>query len=566
MIEFLQIKFKNILSYGNYDTVIKLNTNDITVVYGKNGAGKSTFLDAMSFVLFGKPFRKINKGRLVNSINNKAMVVEIELNSSGNFYKIVRGIKPNIFEIYKNDEMLNIFANVVDQQEWLEKNILGFNHKSMTQLIVLGSATFMPFMQLSKADRRSVIEDILEINVLSEMLVNLKKKSGVVRAKISDYREFERIHKMKESGKIELLAQIKTNSKSRISEIDDEIKSYSEKIKLLKFEFLKTHEEIQKLKHTLEQYNQTLKDNDNIKSIIKGNESEIKLMERLLKDAKNSKCGTCGGDIEIDNDKINEYEKNINSLYCDNEDLQIESNSNDDYITNLQGTKKHYDSLILLKTKLTAEAENYAKILKSSKEKKSKITEDDGAEKDIENEIIEIRKNLKKNNDDLGIRQKQLEHINYCMELLRDDGVKQQILNDYLPIINKRINYYLECMNFNVSFNLDGQFEETINSRHRDTFQYESFSEGEKQRIDLALLFTWRDIAQIRNSANTNLLVIDEVADGSLDEQGINDFIQILNNNSENLSTFIVTHDNNTIQMFNKQMLIEKNKGFSYVV
>lgn len=570
MIVFKAIRWKNLLSTGNQFTEIKLDQNQNALIVGENGAGKSTILDALTFALFGKPFRKINKPMLVNSVNEKACEVQIEFNSNGREYKIVRGIKPNIFEIYCDGTMINQDSTTKDYQEHLEKFILKMNYKSFTQIVILGSASFVPFMQLTPADRRSVIEDLLDIQIFSMMNVLVKQKFLMNKQALEVNRVSLSAKEEKKFYVEKTLASLRQNNEEK------------------KSDYLA---QLLRLRQTLSEVQKSIADSEEERSAILTRTTDTKALKdkytklvsmsskidtnlkRTKKDlafyCENDNCPTCRQPIEAEfkatevktgESKIAEYEsgltaigeqiKNTIKLIEDVDGLLMQAEK---IRSDIQKDKLHASSV----EKRIAEIEDELEQLEHS----DKLVTDNEAE--YAETVKEIDRLVKEKQDLLT--EKQL--IDTAINLLKDGGIKTKIIKQYLPIINKSINKYLAKMGFFVNFNINEQFEETIKSRHRDEFSYQNFSEGEKTRIDLALLFTWRAIAKMRNSVNTNLLILDEVLDGSLDNNGTDEFLKIMWELLSDTNTFVISHKSDIMHdKFQKVYRFSKIKNFSQLV
>lgn len=570
MIQFEVIRWKNFLSTGNAFTEIKLNDTPNALIIGENGAGKSTILDALCFSLFGKPFRKINKPQLTNTVNNKDCVVEIEFKTNNKQYKIVRGIKPNIFEIWCEGVCLNQDSASKDYQDHLEKFILKMNYKSFTQIVILGSASFTPFMQLSPADRRIVIEDLLDIQIFSVM-------SSIVKQRWQTNKD------LIERNRIELSSA--ESSKDYITKTLESLrKNNNDKLEVLHRQLEeneKTVKEIEGEIATLEEAREAvISQTTSIATLKAKHQKLIKLQsqietkkDRFDKDIaffeKNDDCPTCRQpiDTEFKTSKIDENKTEITTL---DKGLVNLSNEIDKIITSINEIE------VLLK-----KAENLRNEITGRKSRKSALI---STLNDLEDSIEQI-----KNSDDLTMssvdelskvteRMQELiaektiltdekKYIETATQLLKDGGIKTKIIKQYLPIINKHINAYLVKMGFFVNFNIDEQFEETIKSRYRDVFSYQNFSEGEKTRIDLALLFTWRAIAKLKNSVNCNLLILDEIFDGSLDTNGTDEFIKIMWSLTGDANVFVISHKQDQMfDKFKKVYKFEKRKNFSRLV
>ena len=568
MIIFKKVRWKNFLSTGNTFTEILLDKNPSTLVVGENGAGKSTILDALCFVLFNKPFRQISKSQLLNSINLRDAVVEIEFETQNKYIKIVRGMKPNLFEIYVDDIMINQNANAKDYQKHLETQILKFNYRSFTQFVILGSSTFVPFMQLNTKNRRDVVEDILDIKIFSLMNLVLKTKYREVSTNARDTKYSQDLTKNKIQMQEKYITDARNNRENLLTEKKNLLATNEEDIISKKAEELKVKEKNDELLNAMISEKQVVDKRDKLKDIqhtLKGkhhrNESMISFLE------KNDECPTCEQQID------KEFKtRSIQVRERDNVELS-------------EGLNKLSDEMNKVNTKLS-EYKKIAKQIQSNEieigKSRSAILEISRFNAKLEAEIENIEENqidkkdleeLEKLKDKLyGLEttskkyKEELFYYDVARNLLQDTGIKTKIVKQYLPIMNKLVNTYLSSMDFFCNFNLDENFNETIKSRFRDDFSYANFSEGEKMRIDLALLFTWRAIAKMKNSTNTNLLILDEIFDSSLDSSGTDDFLKILNTfNNENV--FVISHKQDMLfDKFRHTIKFEKNRNFSHVV
>ena len=566
MIVFEKIRWKNFLSTGNVFTEVDLTSHKTNLIIGSNGAGKSTVLDALTFSLFGKPFRKINKPMLVNSINEKACVVEIEFVIGKTDYKIVRGIKPNVFEIYQNGQMLDQSSTVVDYQKQLEQNILKMNYKSFTQIVVLGSSTFVPFMKLPVASRREIIEDILDIQIFSVMNTLLKDK---VRDNNEEIKDLE--YKLKLStDKIELQKNymLELEKKTNI-----EIEKKQSAIEILRTDKATALKDVADQTVVLADYNTELKTlADNKKKLKQLNTFRVKIQQKINTCKKeteffinNHVCPTCTQEIGQDfrDQKIVEGDKELLTLekgFSDLEKSIEQEEQRESKFMELSEQIVEINSIInQLNYEITSldqqindkeiEIQDLNAPTSSKKAEFEKLTAYVDEKKVIKDRFI----SSKKDKDTLSV----------AGQLLKDNGIKSRIIKRYLPAMNKLIGDYLRKMDFYVNFTLDENFEETIKSRYRDVFSYESFSEGEKARIDLALLLTWRSIAKLKNSVDTNLLILDEIFDGSLDASGTSELGWILRNFDDNTNVFVISHKENLDGKFDRTITFEKVKNFS---
>ena len=561
------MKWKNFLSTGNTFIEIYLDKNPTTLIIGENGAGKSTILDAMCFVLFGKPFRIINKAQLVNSVNNRETIVEIEFKVRTRDYKVIRGIRPNKFEIYCNGEMVNQDANSRDYQKYLEQNILKLNYRSFTQVVILGNSTFIPFMQLRAKHRREVVEEILDIKIFSLMNMILKNKIKDLTDSLRDINyqyelTFEKIGLQENyiddlkknknkiiKDKTTLLAgnqeeifnktkqkeEIKTENESLLNDIDDKVK---------------TEDKLQKL--------------NNIRSTLVEKHKQHSGMIGFFKD--NSDCPTCEQHIDemFKKKMIVAKTGDVGKIVKGIKELKIELDKTDNRIKEIKSiTEKIRKNDVKI-------AQSNSSILELEKFNTQLETEINVFEKgDVGKSDQDKLKGFQKNLTTIETQRNTLKEDKIYSEaartMLQDTGIKTKIIKQYLPIMNKLINTYLTSMEFYVNFTLDESFNETIKSRFRDEFTYASFSEGEKMRIDLALLFTWRAIAKMKNSTNTNLLILDEIFDSSLDGTGTDEFLKILNTLTKE-NVFVISHKGDTLyDKFGSVIKFEKVKNFSHV-
>ena len=563
MITFKKLTWKNFLSTGNKETEVYLNKDSATLVVGSNGAGKSTMLDALSFALFGKPHRSINKPQLVNSINNKNCLTTVEFSVGRIEYRIIRGIKPNIFEVYRNGKLLNQESHSRDYQKIIEQNILKLNHKSFHQVVVLGSSNFIPFMQLPSHQRRNVIEDLLDIGIFTKMNGVLKEKIMALRHKMND--TDNELNILKETIKLQTahISELKKIDSTQEEKRTKEISSINEEISVLEGSNLE-------LQHEYDlNYKTTVEDHEKASSNKTSYTVEISNLKRNMDDVvkeskfyeKNDHCPTCSQDISTElkaskNKECQNKAKSLNSEYATTkEQLKVsESEVNNLYtqivhLNEVNNSVRQNDTRInILKNRV--EALSQKADVQDTTEAESKLSEDKG-------------KSLKL----LELRFEQTTLTSYfdaIGELLRDTGIKTKVIRQYLPIMNKLINQYLQVLDFFVLFHLDDSFNETIKSRHRDEFTYSSFSEGEKQRIDLSLLFSWRQIARMKNSANTNLLILDETFDSSMDADGVDNLLKILNTLGKETNVFIISHKQDLLEgKFPMKIEFEKIKNFS---
>ena len=564
MIIFKSIKYKNFLSSGNYFTEIPLDKSKSTLIVGHNGAGKSTMLDAISFALFGKPHRKISKNQLVNSINQKQSLVEVEFSIGKAQFKIVRGIKPNVFEIWKDGSMINQSSHALEYQKILEQNILKLNHKSFHQVVVLGSSSFIPFMQLNAGHRRNVIEDLLDINIFSKMNIILRERNSTLKENINTTNNETNIVKSKIEQQTKYIRDIAAVTEENKGKYEKQIKSGKEKIKKLQDENNNISKQLEEstaadeLKEIQKEKNEAIAHIAEIKQEMKA------IAKRGMFLEKNDECPTCDQPIA-----------NKEKLVFDtkNEAYQVQSTLNmvEGHSTTVdRKIIKLEEAMKAVKEKadnLNANNRDIVSINQSNEELQSYL------ESEVSADLTGAKRDLETMNSDkeslfeekLKLNE-QFAYNNVIAEMLRDTGIKTKIIKQYLPTINKLVNQYLQVLDFFVHFNLDENFNETIRSRHRDDFTYDSFSEGEKQRIDLSLLFTWRQIAKMKNSVATNLLVLDETFDSSLDHDGIENLLKILYTLDAGSNTFIISHKGDILDgKFESKIEFYKDKNFSKI-
>ena len=569
MILFEKIRWKNFLSTGNQFTEVELNKNSTTLIVGNNGAGKSTILDALCFVLFGKAFRKINKPQLINSINEKECLVEIELKIGSTDWMIRRGIKPNIFEIYRNGSVLDQSSSAIDQQKYLEQSILKMNYKSFTQIVILGSSNFVPFMQLTAASRREVIEDLLDIKIFSSMNAIIKEKIRSLKEEIRTLdlkKESVRDKVQMQQNFIEELenlgnANVSAN-KEKIANINVEIDNYNE-------ENIEISNKLTLLEKQLEEYvgaTDKLRKLGNLKGKISQKVSTITKEHKFFDE--NTVCPTCTQSIE------EEFRLNrIRSAQDNAKELQSGYKELEEAIKNEEQREHQFLDLSKEVTNLThGISQNNIRInglqkqIRSLEHEIQTITEN-LANRNSEHEKLEnFKKDLKSVYDDLSGKKEMIQYHDFSYSLLKDSGVKSKIIKKYLPLINQQVNRYLQMLDFYINFTLDEEFNETVQSPIHEDFSYSSFSEGEKQRIDLALLFTWREVAKFKNSTNTNLLILDEIFDSSLDGLGTEDFIKIIRYVVKDSNVFIISHKAGMEDRFESVFKFEKVKGFSRMI
>ena len=569
MITFKKIKWKNFLSTGQHFTEIDFQKNNTNLIIGANGAGRSTVLDALTFVLFNKSFRKINKNQLINQTNEKDCLVEIEFSVNSRDYLVRRGIKPNVFDIEVNGKQLHKESDDRINQKLLEENILKVNYKSFTQIVILGSSTFVPFMQLTTANRREVIEDLLDIRIFSTMNTIIKEK---IRTKKEEIKSLE-LKKQNLKDKVEMQksfieelenrgnANINAN-KRKISDLDTEVGTYMT-------ENAKTEEDI--FKYTKEQEEvigaaEKLGKLNNLKGKISQKVSTITKEHKFF--SENTVCPTCtqGIDERFRLDRIADAQNKAKELQKGFQELE-------ETIKSEQEREHQFTVLSKEITKLNHEiSQNNTRISLSQRQIRNLESEvqtitEQLKNRNTENEKLEeFRDNLQKTFDDLSDKKEEIVHYDFAYSLLKDDGVKTKIIKKYLPFINQQVNRYLQMMDFYINFHLDEEFNESIKSPIHENFSYASFSEGEKMRVDLSLLFTWREVARLKNSVNTNLLIMDEVFDSSLDGFGTDEFLKIIRYVIKDANIFVISHKTGLEDKFQSVTRFDKKAGFSYKV
>jgi DNA repair exonuclease SbcCD ATPase subunit len=569
MILFETIRWKNFLSTGNQFTEVNFQEHNTTLIVGTNGAGKSTILDALTFSLFGKPFRKINKPQLVNTINEKDCRVEVEFSIGSTKWKVIRGIKPNIFEIWRNDALLDQASASADQQKWLEQNVLKMNYKSFTQIVILGSSTFVPFMQLSAANRREVIEDLLDIKIFSSMNVVIKEKIRQLKEEIKtlELKKENLLDKVAmQNNFIEELenrgnANINAN-KEKIAKLDSEVGEYADANTILEGYM----QQYTKEQESVIGASDKLRKLGNLKGKISQKVSTITAEHKFF--TENTVCPTCTQTIE------EEFRLNrITDAQDKAKELQSGYKELEEAIKEEEERERQFTALSKEITKLThGISQNNTKIagcqrqIRDLESEIQTITEN-LANRNSEHEKLEsFKDNLKITYEELSSKKDSIRHYDFSYGLLKDGGVKSQIIKKYLPLINQQVNKFLQMMDFYINFTLDEEFNETVQSPIHEDFSYASFSEGEKMRIDLALLFTWREVARFKNSVNTNLLIMDEVFDSSLDGFGTEEFLKIIRYVITNANIFVISHKTGLEDRFESVLKFEKVKGFSRMV
>ena len=570
MIHFKNVRWKNFLSTGNAFSEMCLDCNHSTLIVGSNGAGKSTVLDAICFALFNKPFRKITKGQLVNAVNEKETLVEIEFNIGSREYLIRRGIKPNVFEIHLNGNMLNQEASAAEQQKSLEQNILKLNYKSFTQVVILGSSTFVPFMQLSPPHRREVIEDLLDIKIFSTMNLILKDRVKTLREQIRDLEYKMEITKEKVQMQQRFIQDLKTQSKENNVQRHTEIRKLQDEIALTQKENEDNLVSCAALQTDLKKYDSVDDEHNKLRIYESKFADKFKKLRSDYKFFdKNDTCPTCKQ--SIDEELRTTKKTSITSSISELENASSELNDKLQKIKeDLQSKKDLLSQLQELNAQMVSNNKEISWKEQSIKKLNDQIAKQEGGGANLKREQEKLKELAKEGvsiEKYMSTSKHDRDNHDVVVNMLRDTGIKSNIIKKYLPVMNQLINRYLKELDFYVSFELNENFEETIKSRFRDEFSYASFSEGEKMRIDLALLFTWRTIAKMKNSANTNLLMLDEIFDSSLDSSGTDDFMKILRTFSEDTNVFVISHKPDVLQdKFERLLRVEKKQNFSTII
>ena len=569
MIIFKKVSWKNFLSTGDSPTTVLLDRSSTTLIIGENGSGKSTILDALTFALFGKPFRNINKSQLVNTINEKGLLVEIDFSIGNKNFTVHRGIKPNKFEILQEGKLIDQLANNRDYQDYLEKVILKLNYKSFTQIVVLGNSSFEPFMQLKQSDRRTIVEDLLDIQIFSSMNGILKSKNSELKNDMGTLEIEKSLYKQKIEVQEDYIKRLKEDSQSIISQKEKEIKQFESNRKTATNTMVALNTEIGTLGQRMINENSVKKKSSDYEKVQSQIELKLHNAEKELSFYQTtSTCSTCKQviDDEFKKERVIDISKKIDDKKDGLDKLQTE-------IDTLEETLKEYreigksiveknKELVVVQSKIDSFGDNIERAQKEINTLKNKKKEDSSVEK----ELKILKENLEQSLKDYSELSDRKKLHEYAHELLRDSGIKTKIIRQYVPIINKYVNKYLNELDFLINFSIDENFNETIQSQYRDEFSYSSFSEGEKMRIDLALLFTWRMVAKLKNSVNTNLLILDEVFDSSLDAEGTDSFLKIINTLDANTNVFVISHKGEILfDKFISTIKFAKEKQFSKI-
>ena len=569
MILFEKVRWKNFLSTGNQNTEINLTKHPTNLIIGTNGAGKSTLLDALTFALFGKPFRKINKPQLINSVNEKDCVVEVEFSIGNTNWKVIRGIKPNIFEIHKDGSILNQSAAALDQQKWLEQNVLKMNYKSFTQIVILGSSTFVPFMQLTATNRREVIEDLLDIRIFSSMNNLIKDKIRGLREeiKVLDLKKESLNDKVRMQKNFieELELRGKENIKSKETKIQNILVEENDLMNnnsIIEEDVFKLNKEVECVTGATSK----LRKLGNLKGKISNKVSTITKEHKFF--TENTVCPTCTQSIEEDFriNKIEDAQNKAKELQSGYKELEVAIKEEEERERQFTALSKEITSLTHGISQNNIKIAGCQRQIRDLESEIQRVTEQI-ADRNIEDEkLAKFQDSLKTTYDDLATKKDTINYYDFSYSLLKDGGVKSKIIKKYLPLINQQVNRYLQLMDFYINFTLDEEFNETVQSPIHENFSYSSFSEGEKMRIDLALLFTWREVARMKNSVNTNLLIMDEVFDSSLDGFGTEEFLKIIRFVVKDANIFVISHKESLHDRFADVIRFDKMKGFSRMV
>ena len=569
MIKFKKILWKNFLSTGGQFTEVEFTKSSSTLIVGENGAGKSTILDAICFVLFNKPFRNINKPQLMNTINGKLLVVEVEFSIGNKDYRIVRGMKPGIFEIYCNDLLLNQDAAARDYQKYLEESILKLNYKSFTQIVILGSASFTPFMQLALGSRREIIEDILDIQIFTVMNAVLKDKHTDIKSRIVELENEINLGKNKVKLQQQYIATLENDMQKKVEDVQKRILESNDEISQLNAGMLAEQEKEKSCKSSISDANEKRNKRTEMGALLRKLSERVATQETSIQFYHdNDVCPTCsqnldehlkGSAIELHTHKREEVQSAIETLTSQLEDIEVRLNAIDAIEDKIS---EHTSNIIRYQSRIIA-AQTYIQKLQAdlagNNNDTANIEDEKSKLKTLAKEVVALAGEKSKLSEDKH-------YLDIAGVLLKDTGIKTKIIRQYLPVINKLVNKYLTAMDFFVHFELDESFNEVIKSRHRDEFSYASFSEGEKQRIDLALLFTWRTIAKMKNSASTNLLLLDEVFDSSLDTNGTDYVMNLLNTIGEETNVFVISHKGDQLlDKFKSVIKFQKYQNFSRI-
>lgn len=568
MIIFRKLRWKNFLSTGDKFTELELDKIKHTLIVGSNGAGKSTMLDALSFALFGSPYRNINKPQLVNTINKKNCLVEVEFDIGKARYKVVRGISPGVFEIWKNGNMINQSSHAKEYQKMLEQNILKLNHKSFHQIVVLGSSSFIPFMQLPQGHRRAIIEDLLDINVFSKMNLLLRERNSLLKELIKEISHKIELNESKREAQKKYIRDLNKLNNSYRKEKESQIHDLHKQIEELQE---KNNELVVKVNAWRPQVEKELKSSHDTKQVLLQDHGQLTSeIKTVVKHAQfyeqNCQCPTClqGISDDLKMVAIKDAKQKAKELSSRKTDLADRASKVNDRIKELE---IEFKEITALQNQINSNVQtitSYQKSISSLESELSKMNSNSGDLSKASDELQKLEDEREKLLNQKFAASEEYSYNSVKAEMLKDSGIKTKVIKQYVPVINKLVNQYLQVLDFFVSFQLDEQFVEEIRSRYRDTFSYDSFSEGEKQRIDLALLFTWRQVARMMNSVSTNLLVLDETFDASLDHEGVENLMKILYTLSDDTNVFVISHKGEILEgKFEKKLEFKKEQNFS---
>jgi len=566
MILFKNISWKNFLSTGNHKTEVSFIDHNTNLIIGNNGSGKSTILDALTFSLFGKPFRKINKAQLINVVNEKDCLVEVVFEVNNVEWKVERGIKPAVFKVWMDGKVLDQHSSSTDQQKWFEQNVLKMNYKAFTQIVILGSSTFVPFMQLSAKDRRDVIEDLLDIRIFSNMNIVLKDKIKSVRdeMKVLELKKESLLDKVKMQENF--IQELESRGKENISHKENKISTLLTEENDLMNDNIRLTEEVDDFQKVLQSYTgstEKLREYGNLKGKISNKVTTLTKEHKFF--TQNTVCPTCTQSIDEDFriNKIDDVQNKAKELQSGYKELEEAIKKEEERERQFTVLSKEITSLTYGISQNNVKIAGCQRQIRDLESEIQRIT-DQLANRNIENEkLTSFQNDLKTTYDELISFKDTLNYYDFSYRLLKDGGVKTKIIKKYLPLINQQVNRYLQMMDFYINFTLDEEFNETVQSPVHEDFSYASFSEGEKMRIDLALLFTWREVARMKNSVNTNLLIMDEVFDSSLDGFGTDEFLKIIQYVIKDANIFVISHKPGLEDQFDKVLKFEKIKGFS---
>ena len=569
MIKFKKLRWKNFLSTGNVFTEIQLDRTPTTIITGDNGAGKSTILDALCYVLFNRPFRNINKPQLMNTINGKDCLVEIEFSIGNVEFLVRRGLKPNVFDIIKNGKLIDQPGNARDYQSILEETILKLTYKSFTQIVVLGNASFTPFMQLSAKDRRDVIEDLLDIQIFSSMNMLLKDRTAKNKQETTEVDYNIDLDNEKIIVNQDYINRVRQDLQKQIADIDEDITALTELYNTTSAQSKSVEQHIEKIRDAISNSESVFARKERIEGIVQSISTKAKKLRKKKEFFEvNDHCPTCDQNIgdDIKTAKVDEASSQIQTI--DNAMIEVQKKYDKlmEEVARIEGGTLKIKKKSEEYQKLVITANGYLDQVTKLKEKKAKMAGEEVVDETVEQTLKQLKSAIKSNKNRKEKLIKEKEVLSIASTLLKDGGIKSKIIRQYVPIMNKLVNKYLAALDFFVNFELDEEFNEILKSRHRDEFTYSSFSEGEKMRIDLALLFTWRAIAKLKNSTNTNLLILDEVFDASLDASGCDEFLKLLQEVGSDANVFVISHKGDIlIDKFRSQIRFEKIKNFSRI-